>query len=101
MADIADHANDLVLERMEAALAARALVVASESAHECECCGEPIPPRRREAVPGCQTCIECQSFNERRGAPVSNEALDEVLNQLRDHGIEPFTMRSPGWVFGK
>ncbi|RCI44355.1 TraR/DksA family transcriptional regulator, partial [Pseudomonas aeruginosa] len=26
MADIADHANDLVLERMEAALAARALV---------------------------------------------------------------------------
>ncbi|WP_430757376.1 TraR/DksA C4-type zinc finger protein [Pseudomonas aeruginosa] len=32
-----------------------------------ECCGEPIPPRRREAVPGCQTCIECQSFNERRG----------------------------------
>ncbi|HCI4017903.1 TPA: conjugal transfer protein TraC [Pseudomonas aeruginosa] len=35
------------------------------------------------------------------GAPVSNEALDEVLNQLRDHGIEPFTKRSPGWVFGK
>ncbi|WP_397459883.1 TraR/DksA C4-type zinc finger protein [Pseudomonas paraeruginosa] len=52
---------------MEAALAARALVVAGESAHECECCGEPIPPRLREAVPGCQTCIECQSFNERRG----------------------------------
>ncbi len=37
MADIADHANDLVLERMEAALAARALVVAGESAHEREC----------------------------------------------------------------
>lgn len=32
---------------------------------------------------------------------MSNEALDEVLNQLRDHGIEPFTKRSPGWVFGK
>ncbi|EKJ7124066.1 TraR/DksA family transcriptional regulator, partial [Pseudomonas aeruginosa] len=46
MADIADHANDLVLERMEAALAARALVAVGESAHECECCGEPIPPRR-------------------------------------------------------
>ncbi|HGY3508652.1 TPA: TraR/DksA C4-type zinc finger protein [Pseudomonas aeruginosa] len=67
MADIADHANDLVLERMEAALAARALVAVGESAHECECCGEPIPPRCREAVPGCKTCIECQSFNERRG----------------------------------
>lgn len=32
---------------------------------------------------------------------MSNEALGEVLNQLRDHGIEPFTKRSPGWVFGK
>ncbi|MFU6469323.1 conjugal transfer protein TraC, partial [Pseudomonas aeruginosa] len=32
---------------------------------------------------------------------MSNEALDEVLNQLRDHGIEPFTKRSPSWVFGK
>ena len=30
MADIADHANDLVLERMEAALAARALVGAGD-----------------------------------------------------------------------
>lgn len=61
------HQTTKGAERMEAALAARALVAVGESAHECECCGEPIPPRRREAVPGCQTCIECQSFNERRG----------------------------------
>ncbi|WP_410016858.1 TraR/DksA C4-type zinc finger protein [Pseudomonas aeruginosa] len=61
------HQTTKGAERGEAALAARALVAVGESAHECECCGEPIPPRRREAVPGCQTCIECQSFNERRG----------------------------------
>lgn len=33
------------------------------SATECEC-GARIPAARRRAVPGVQTCIECQKFNE-------------------------------------
>ncbi|PAV48483.1 hypothetical protein CK486_08520 [Pseudomonas sp. HAR-UPW-AIA-41] len=37
-----------------------------ESALECESCGDEIPQARREAVPGCQTCIECQALRERR-----------------------------------
>ncbi|MDO8414142.1 MAG: TraR/DksA C4-type zinc finger protein [Gallionellaceae bacterium] len=34
------------------------------SAKLCEC-GERIPAARRKAVPGVQTCIECQALNEK------------------------------------
>ncbi|MDD4457867.1 MAG: TraR/DksA C4-type zinc finger protein [Syntrophotalea acetylenica] len=27
---------------------------------ECEECGETIPEKRRQAVPGCRLCIDCQ-----------------------------------------
>ena len=36
------------------------------SAMECEECGEPIPEQRRQAVPGCRRCIDCQTEAERR-----------------------------------
>lgn len=38
-----------------------------ESAEDCESCGVAIPLARRLAVPGCQTCVDCQSLRERRG----------------------------------
>ena len=39
-----------------------------ESALDREECGEPIPQGRREALPGVQTCVHCQSDREpRRG----------------------------------
>jgi len=39
------------------------------SAEACEAsdCGEPIPERRRRAVPGVRLCIECQERFERLG----------------------------------
>ncbi|WP_431646702.1 TraR/DksA C4-type zinc finger protein, partial [Enterobacter hormaechei] len=36
------------------------------SAERCEECDEPIPELRRAAVPGCQTCAECQGVIELR-----------------------------------
>ncbi len=39
---------------------------ARASAEECAECGEPIPEKRRQAMPGVQLCIECQS--ERDGS---------------------------------
>lgn len=33
---------------------------AGPSASECEECGDEIPEKRRQAVPGCWLCIECQ-----------------------------------------
>lgn len=47
--------------------ARRAQAVAGDSALVCDDCGEPIPEGRRLAIPGVQTCIECQQFNERYG----------------------------------
>ena len=34
------------------------------SAYFCECCEEPIPEARREAVIGCAYCIDCQRIIE-------------------------------------
>ncbi len=37
------------------------LTCAAESAMQCRICDEPIPLARRRAVPGVQTCIDCQT----------------------------------------
>lgn len=31
---------------------------------DCLDCGEEIPPERREAMPGCRRCIDCQTLHE-------------------------------------
>jgi len=38
---------------------------AGDSAEECEDCGEPIPEKRRAALPGVQTCVACQSERDK------------------------------------
>lgn len=67
MADIADRANDLVLERLEQTLAARKPASLRVTA-DCEGCGEPIPAERLEAMKGrgCTMCVPCQARSERR-----------------------------------
>jgi phage/conjugal plasmid C-4 type zinc finger TraR family protein len=37
----------------------------SDSATECSICDSPIPEARRRALPGVQTCVECQADLER------------------------------------
>jgi len=48
----------------DAVLRARALTPQGESAEECEDCGEPIPKKRRDALPGVRTCVACQSARD-------------------------------------
>ncbi|UCL88728.1 TraR/DksA family transcriptional regulator [Pseudomonas sp. HS-18] len=67
MADIADRANDLMLDNLEALLAARQPAKARHSLAECLDCGEEIPPARQLAAPGCTLCTWCQSLSEQRG----------------------------------
>ena len=38
------------------------------SATECDECGEAIPAKRREAVPGVRLCVECASGRDRAAA---------------------------------
>jgi phage/conjugal plasmid C-4 type zinc finger TraR family protein len=45
----------------DAVLGARARLPVGESLTHCEDCGEAIPLRRRQALPGVRTCIACQS----------------------------------------
>jgi phage/conjugal plasmid C-4 type zinc finger TraR family protein len=45
----------------DAIAAARLRMPQGESAEECVDCGEPIPKRRREALPGVRTCVACQA----------------------------------------
>lgn len=45
----------------DAVTAARLRLPSGDSARYCEECGEPIPEKRRAALPGVRTCVSCQS----------------------------------------
>jgi phage/conjugal plasmid C-4 type zinc finger TraR family protein len=67
---VQDQIDDTV---KDAILRARAETPQGKSAEECEHCGEPIPQRRREALPGVRTCVGCQSARDagRRAAGIN------------------------------
>ena len=60
---VQDQIDDTV---KDAVLRARALTPQGESAEDCADCGEPIPSKRREALPGVRTCVVCQSERDKR-----------------------------------
>ena len=61
MADFVDIAAEREAEiRADALAARRSAPATAASAMECEDCGDPIPERRRQAVPGCTRCTTCQ-----------------------------------------
>ncbi|MCG9124297.1 TraR/DksA C4-type zinc finger protein [Laribacter hongkongensis] len=66
--DIYDRAQELEARQREAAIARHAARHPARTASLCQCedCGEDIPPRRRELVPGVTRCIDCQTLAERR-----------------------------------
>lgn len=49
----------------DAAKRAREKLPSGESLEFCEECGEEIPQKRREALPGVRLCVACQSEVER------------------------------------
>ncbi len=55
---VQDQIDDTVRDAVNGA---RARMPAGESLECCEECGEPIPERRRAALPGVRTCVACQS----------------------------------------
>lgn len=68
MADPADLANDYAEQFLERSLNERSRVArqAVGGALECEDCDVAIPQARREALPFCSTCVDCQSIREQR-----------------------------------
>lgn len=63
-AEIIDAANELAQQRIDMAIAAHRIDRNAVSATHCIECGEDIPQARREAVPGCRTCADCQQIIE-------------------------------------
>ena len=59
---VQDQIDDTV---NDAVRGARARMPAGESLEHCEDCGEAIPSRRREALPGVRTCVGCQSQRDK------------------------------------
>lgn len=66
MSDPVDIAQAHEEELRQDALAAQArrTMATGKSALKCEDCGTPIPLERRTALPGVQTCVDCQSLKE-------------------------------------
>jgi phage/conjugal plasmid C-4 type zinc finger TraR family protein len=59
---VQDQIDDSV---KDAVAGARARMPAGESAEYCDECGEPIPEKRRAALPGVRTCVACQAERDK------------------------------------
>lgn len=66
-AEIIDQASELEELLRNNAIQAHRINHNAVSATHCCDCGEEIKPKRREAVPGCQRCADCQEEEELRG----------------------------------
>ncbi|AKQ40963.1 hypothetical protein CP97_01200 [Aurantiacibacter atlanticus] len=73
---IDDSVNDAVA-------AARARLPKGESAEYCDICGEDIPEKRRLAIPGVRTCVECQSGKDRLVSHAAFNRRGSKDSQLR------------------
>ncbi|WP_314421887.1 TraR/DksA family transcriptional regulator [Pseudescherichia vulneris] len=63
-AELIDQASELEEMLREQAIAAHRIDHSAVSATHCVECGDDIPQARREAVPGCRTCSDCQQIIE-------------------------------------
>ncbi|MBE1183416.1 TraR/DksA C4-type zinc finger protein, partial [Escherichia coli] len=68
MADELDHlqVQEDLLTPLHIQAARQQLIRGGESLSECECCGNDIPLRRQQTIPGVRTCTECQRVLEHR-----------------------------------
>ncbi len=77
---VQDQIDDTV---MDAVLAARARMPVGEGETHCVECGEEIPERRRQALPGVITCVACQSARDGRTATAGINRRGSKDSQLR------------------
>lgn len=67
----------------DAVMSARAGVPTGESATHCAACGDTIPEKRRVALPGVRTCVECQSARDARPTRSAINRRGSKDSQLR------------------
>lgn len=78
---VQDQIDDTV---RDAVLRARTMMTApGESAQWCDDCGEPVPERRRIALPGTRTCVSCQTVRDASVRAVGINRRGSKDSQLR------------------
>jgi phage/conjugal plasmid C-4 type zinc finger TraR family protein len=77
---VQEQIEDTVKDAVELA---RAGMPHGAGARECEDCGDPIPKRRRAALPGVRTCVLCQSARDARPVPGGLNRRASKDSQLR------------------
>lgn len=77
---VQDQIDDTV---KDAVLAARARIPAGEGETHCVECGEEIPERRRQVVPGVRTCVGCQAARDARTPAAGFNRRGSKDSQLR------------------
>ncbi|WP_035218572.1 TraR/DksA family transcriptional regulator [Desulfatibacillum aliphaticivorans] len=65
MPDATDMAQEKEADFTRQAIAAARTRPGIRTYETCRDCGDPIPLARRQAVPGCERCIDCQEEYER------------------------------------
>ncbi|EJX0633938.1 TraR/DksA family transcriptional regulator [Salmonella enterica] len=65
--DEIDRDQEFNERQLEATIArSRSVTACRPSLYFCRLCGEVIPEKRRQLVPGVSLCIDCQTDNEHR-----------------------------------
>jgi len=77
---VQDQIDDTVADAVSGA---RARLPSGESAEYCEDCGEDIPERRRLALPGTRTCVQCQSARDAKIVSIGINRRGSKDSQLR------------------
>lgn len=77
---VQDQIDDTV---SDAVRAARTRMPRGESAAFCDSCGEEIPEKRRQALPGVRTCVACQSARDAAARPAGINRRGSKDSQLR------------------
>ena len=77
---VQDQIDDTVKDAISFA---RLRMPSGVSAMDCAECGEPIPQRRREALPGVRTCVACQGERDRRPTLTGINRRGSKDSQLR------------------
>jgi phage/conjugal plasmid C-4 type zinc finger TraR family protein len=81
---VQDQIDDTV---SDAVRGARARMPAGEGLEHCADCGEIIPARRREALPGIRTCVVCQgNAIKPSSTPASTGVAAKIANCGDDRG---------------
>jgi phage/conjugal plasmid C-4 type zinc finger TraR family protein len=77
---VQDQIDDTVSDAVKSA---RAGLPQGKGAETCVDCGEPIPERRREALPGVKTCVPCQADRDSSTVKVGINRRGSKDSQLR------------------